>query len=142
MRKVTVTSSEQPRCRAEVAENPWNRGWGLLGRTGLPENQGLWIKRCKYVHTFFMRFPIDLAYLASDGTVIKTCSRLKPYRFSAGERRADSVLELPAGFLDRNEMVVGEKLVMAPTDQQISETPAHGINTTGSVLRSSKKHDT
>ena len=122
MRIVTVTSSDQPRCRVEVAENPWNRGWGLLGRTGLPENQGLWIKQCKYVHTSFMRFPIDLVYLAQDGTVVKTCSRLQPFRFSVGCRRADSVLELPAGFLDRSGMVVGEQLVMAPDDQPTMDT--------------------
>ena len=137
MRKVTVTSSEQPLCWVEVAENPWNRGWGLLGRTGLPEDQGLWIKRCKYVHTFFMRFSIDVAYLASDGTVIKTCSRLKPFRFSAGDRRADSVLELPAGFLDRNDMVVGEKLAMAPNDQQTVDSSARKFDAFGGLTRSS-----
>ena len=137
MREVTITSSEQPRCKAEVAENPWNRGWGLLGRTGLPEDQGLWVKKCKFVHTLFMRFPIDIAYLSCDGTVVKTCSRLKPFRFSAGGRRADSVLELPAGFLDRNEMVVGEKLVMAPTDQQTVDPSAYSGNSIGSLMRSS-----
>ena len=137
MRRVTIALLEQPRCVAEVAENPWTRGWGLLGRTGLPEDQGLWIKQCKYVHTFFMRFPIDIAYLSRDGTVVKTCSRLKPFRFSAGGRRADSVLELPAGFLDRTEMVVGEKLVMAPSDQQTSETSACKFDAFGGLIRSS-----
>ncbi len=137
MRKVTFTSSEQLRCQAEVAENLWNRSWGLLGRTGLPENQGLWIKKCKYVHTYFMRFPIDLVYLDAEGTVVKACSRLKPFRFSAGGRRADSVLELPAGFLDRTEMVVGEKLVMAPADQQASDTSACKFDAFGGLIRSS-----
>lgn len=137
MRIVTVTSSDQPRCRAEVAENPWTRGWGLLGRTGLPEGQGLWIKQCKYVHTSFMRFPIDLVYLAADGTVVKTCSRVKPFRFSAGGRRAHSVLELPAGFLDRNEMAVGEKLVMAPNGRQTVSTSAGKFDAFGGLIRSS-----
>lgn len=137
MRIVTITSSEQPRCSAEVAENPWTRGWGLLGRTGLPEDQGLWIKKCKYVHTFFMRFSIDVVYLSGDGTVVKTCSRLKPFRFSAGGRRADSVLELPAGFLDRSDMVVGEKLVMATIDRQTADTPAGKLDAFGGLIRNS-----
>ena len=142
MREVTITSSEQPQCRAEVAENPWTRSWGLLGRKGLPENQGIWIRKCKYVHTFFMRFPIDVVYLAADGTVVKTCTRLIPFRFSAGSRRADSVLELPAGFLDRREMVVGDKLVMAPADQQTVDTTACGGIGTDSFVRSSMQYDT
>ena len=137
MREVTITSSEQPRCRAEVAGNPWTRSWGLLGRKGLPEDQGLWIRKCKYVHTFFMRFPIDVVYLAADGTVVKTCARLKPFRFSAGGWRADSVLELPAGFLDRSAMVVGDNLVMAPADQQTIDTAARGGKATGSFVSSS-----
>ena len=57
---------------------------------------------------------IDLVYLAADGTVVKTCSGLKPFRFSAGGRRARSVLELPAGFLESRPTVVGEKLAMSP----------------------------
>ena len=137
MREVTITSSEQPQCRAEVAENPWNRGWGLLGRTGLPHDQGLWIKRCKYVHTFFMRFSIDVVYLNADGTVVKTCPRLKPFRFSAGGRRADSVLELPAGFLDRNDIVVGEKLMMAPNYQQTIDSSSCKSDTCGRLIRNS-----
>lgn len=137
MRRVTITSSEQPRCGAEVAENPWTRGWGLLGRTGLPEDQGLWIKKCKYVHTFFMRFSIDVVYLSADRTVVKTCSRLKPFRFSAGGRRADSVLELPAGFLDRSEMVVGEKLVMETIERQTAHTPAGKLDAFAGIIGSS-----
>ena len=84
-----------------------------------------------------MRFTIDLAYLDQDGTVVKTRSRLKPFRFSAGGRRVDSVLELPEGFLDRNEMVVGEKLVMAPNDQQTVDTSAGKLDALGGLIRSS-----
>ena len=122
MREVMIGSSQHLQCRAEVAENLWTRSWGLLGRRGLPEDQGLWIRKCKYVHTIFMKFAIDVVYLAADGKVVKTCSGLKPFRFSAGGRRADSVLELPAGFLDRRNMAVGEKLIMLFIDQQIAET--------------------
>ena len=108
----------------------WTRSWGLLGRKGLPGDLGLWIRKCKYVHTFFMRFPIDAVYLAGDGTVVKTCSRLKPFRFSAGGRRADSVLELPAGSLEGRKVVDGEKLMIAPMDTKAAYTsdgvPANG----------------
>ena len=114
MREALISSSEQVLCRAEVAENLWSRGRGLLGRKGFSEDHGLWISPCKSVHTFFLGFPIDVVYLAADGTVVKTCSRLKPFHFSAGGWRAHSVLELPAGFLDRKRVAVGEKLIIVP----------------------------
>lgn len=97
-------------CLAEVAENPLTRALGLLGRRELPEGRGLWIRPCKSVHTLFMKFPIDIAYLAFDGTVVKTCERLRPFRLSTGGRRAHSVLELPSGFLDRAGLIVGARL--------------------------------
>ena len=122
MREVVVISSEHLLCRAEVAENLWTRGLGLLGRQGLPGDRGLWIKSCRSVHTFLMRFPIDVVYLAADGTVVKTCSRLKPNRFSVGGRRACSVLELPAGSLHRRQVTVGQKLEVAPTNEKAADT--------------------
>ena len=122
MREVVISSSDHLLCRAEVAENLWTRGRGLLGRQGLPEDRGLWIKSCGSVHTFLMRFPIDVVYLAADGTVVKTCSRLKPYRFSVGGRRACSVLELPAGWLHRRQVIIGQKLVVAPTNKKAADT--------------------
>ena len=122
MREVLINSSENLLCRAEVAESLWNRGWGLLGRRGLPADRGLWIKSCGFVHTFAMRFPIDLVYLDEDGTVVKTCSQMQPFRFSLGGRNACSVIELPAGSLHRSTRVkAGQKLVFAP----ISEKPVN-----------------
>src|SRR5580658_6350501 len=47
----------------EVANHGSNRMKGLLGRDGLAPGEGLWIKPCEAVHTFGMRFAIDLVYL-------------------------------------------------------------------------------
>jgi hypothetical protein len=90
---------------------------GLLGRKELPEGHGLWIRPCKSIHTFFMRFPIDVAYVSSDGSVVKTCSRLRPFRLSMGGRGAHSVLELPAGSLERAGLKVGDRLSYSPVDE-------------------------
>ena len=117
MKRVRVDSSGRALCVADVADNPWTRARGLLGRAGLSEGEGLWIRPSKSIHTFFMRFPIDVAYLSSDGTVVKICARLRPFRLSAGGRKAHSVLELPPGLLDGTPLQVGEKLVLTPLDQ-------------------------
>jgi uncharacterized membrane protein (UPF0127 family) len=124
MRKELVRVGEKELCLAEVATNPWTRAVGLLGRKELPEGRGLWIRPCKSIHTFFMRFPIDVAYVSSDGTVVKTCSRLRPFRLSTGGSGAHSVLELPASSLERSELKVGDKLSWSPANE--SAVPGQG----------------
>jgi len=49
--------------RLEVADSASHRSKGLLGRTELEPGHGLWIVPCESVHTFFMKFAIDLVYL-------------------------------------------------------------------------------
>ena len=114
MKEIMISSSGGFLCRAELADSLWTRGWGLLGRKQLGEERGIWIRPCKSVHTLFMRFPIDLVYISADGTVVKTCSGIPPFQFSLGGKRAHSALELPAGFLGRKPIAVGEKLVVGP----------------------------
>ena len=110
-------------CLAEVAENPWTRAVGLLGRKELGEGRGLWIRPCRSIHTFFMRFPIDVAYVSSEGTVVKTRAGLRPFRLSMGGRGAHSVLELPAGSLERAGLKVGDSLSYSPVDKEAQLGP-------------------
>jgi uncharacterized membrane protein (UPF0127 family) len=78
-----------------VAETPRSRllGLALLDRDRAGE--GLLIPRCRAVHTFGMRFALDLVFLAEDGTVA-ALRRAVPPRRLASCRRASAVLELPA----------------------------------------------
>lgn len=80
----------------EVADNSYTRRKGLLGRDSLPVGAGLWIFPCESVHTFAMRFPIDLVYLDRNHIVRKVRSNVPPRRISACFT-AHSILELPAG---------------------------------------------
>ncbi len=96
--------------RAEVATNPWARGKGLLGRRGLPEGGGLVINPCSSIHTFFMAFPIDVAFVAKDGRVVTTAHALKPWRLGPFRRRVRYVVELPAGTLARSGTVPDDYL--------------------------------
>jgi hypothetical protein len=82
--------------RCEVAETTFTRARGLLGRSGLEPNGGMLIDPAGSVHMFFMRFPIDVVFLARDRTVVGVKHRLAPWRV-AGARRAVASLELPAG---------------------------------------------
>ena len=79
---------------ARVARTFAERAKGLIGTKSLPEGEGLLIKRCNAIHTFFMSFPIDATFLDGDGRPVKTVRGIKPWRpFVWGGWRARQVLE-------------------------------------------------
>ena len=95
--------------RCLVADSPWTRMRGLLGRGGLESGEGLLLRPAGSVHMFFMRFPIDVVFLSRDGEVLKIVSDLRPWR-TAGARRAKSALELGTGEAERHGIRVGSRL--------------------------------
>jgi len=86
---------------------------GLLGYDSLPDNHAMVIAPTNAVHTWFMRFSIDLAFVDKAGRVVKTYHSVKPWRV-AGALRAYAVVELAAGSLARNDTVPGDVLAIAP----------------------------
>lgn len=98
--------------RLEVAGDGGRRRKGLLGRSGLAAGEGLWIVPCEAVHTFFMRFPLDLVYLDRAGKVKKVREAVAPWRISAC-LLAHSVLELPAGTIRATHTRAGDRLEIA-----------------------------
>jgi len=99
--------------RLEVADSGPKRNKGLLGRDGLVPGEGLWIVPCESVHTFFMRFPIDLVYLDRKNTIRKVRSAVGPWRLSACFS-AHSVIELPAGTIRNTQSERGDLLEFSP----------------------------
>ena len=83
---------------------------GLLGRTALPEGCALVIEPCTSIHTFFMRFTIDAAFLARDGSVLRALSGLRPWRATRLYPAAALVVELPDGTLARTQTREGDAL--------------------------------
>ena len=72
--------------RLEPAFDSESRRRGLLGRDGLDPEAAILIAPCNSVHTFFMRFTIDVVFASKDGRVLKVCRRLKPWRIAASLR--------------------------------------------------------
>jgi uncharacterized membrane protein (UPF0127 family) len=104
--------------RCHVADSPWPRMRGLLGRRGLESGEGLLLKPAGSVHTFFMRFPIDVVFLSREGDVLKVARALPAWRL-AGARRAKAALELGADEAERRGISVGTRLdltVLAGSD--------------------------
>jgi len=76
------------------------RAKGLLGVPHLDDVQALWLAPCRAVHTFGMRFAIDVVFLDARGKVLRIVPNLPPYRLAVCLRAA-SVLELAAGTMRR-----------------------------------------
>jgi len=93
----------------EVADTSAKRRTGLLKHTRLEPGQGLWIVPCESVHTFFMKFPIDLVYLDRQRKVRKVRSAVPAWRLSAC-LTAHSILELPAGTAEKTGTRAGDEL--------------------------------
>ena len=81
--------------QADVAVRPAQRLIGLLSRRALAAGEALVLPRCSAIHTWFMRFPIDVVFL-SRKAVVTAKSAVRPFRL-VWVRGADTVIELPAG---------------------------------------------
>ena len=88
------------------------RARGLTGRPFMEQGEALVIPRCRHVHTFGMRFAIDVAFLDRSGEVVKTCRDLRPRRVSPLAPRARLVIEFPAGTLDLTGTTPGDTLLV------------------------------
>jgi uncharacterized membrane protein (UPF0127 family) len=93
----------------EAAFDSTSRRRGLLGRDTMPAGSGIVIAPCSGIHTFFMRFPIDIVFASRDGRVVKVCRRVAPWRIALA-LRAFAVIELPSGSLDECDTHVGDAL--------------------------------
>ncbi len=95
--------------RADIANTSAKRRTGLLKHTGLEPGEGLWIAPCEGVHTFGMKFPIDVLFLNREKKILKALPDMVKGRI-AFSLLAHSVLELPAGTLARTGTAAGDQL--------------------------------
>ena len=94
-----------------MADSSAKRRTGLLKHERLNPGEGLWIVPCESVHTFFMKFPIDLVYLDKKHRVRKVRHAVPAWRLSAC-LSAHSILELPAGTAEKTGTQVGDELTI------------------------------
>lgn len=96
--------------KLERADTFWTRFLGLLPYKSLPEGEGLILTPCRSVHTFFMKFSIDVLYLDQYYRIVKVHERVKPWRALAPCKKAIHVLELPAGMIATTETCEGHRI--------------------------------
>lgn len=83
--------------RVKIANSFVSRFVGLLNRRTLSDQDGLWLQPGGSVHTFAMRFPIDLLFLDAQGRVLLYRHAVKPWRVAFAPPKTSYVLELAAG---------------------------------------------
>jgi len=96
-----------------VADTGLTRIIGLLGESELLAGDGLLIVPSQGVHTWGMRFPIDVAVVDKDWRVIGINHHLRPFRITRLFWSGAAVLELPAGTLKSTSTSVGDMIEFA-----------------------------
>lgn len=97
-----------------LANTAWSRMKGLLAHKKMESNEALVIEPCNSVHTFFMRFPIDVFFLDQHWHVLGIAHSLKPWRLSKIFFSAKRVVEMQAGTAHRLALKKGDELCLNP----------------------------
>lgn len=115
-RQVVLASSLTP------AFDSASRRRGLLGRDKMAPGEGLVIAPSNAIHTFRMRFAIDVLFVARDGRILKLRGSMPPNRMAAAWR-GFAVIELPAGTLAGTGVGPGDRVEVRPAAAAIGATP-------------------
>ena len=110
------------------------RAVGLLSKSGLEPGEALWIVPSRGVHTWGMRFPIDVLALDESGVVIDRVRSLRPWRIRLPRRGTAGVLELAAGTVDKSGTELGHRILF----EIVEDSPVHG--STSSPVPGSNGH--
>ena len=94
--------------RVKAAVDSRSRREGLLGRAGL-DDEALIIAPCNAVHTFFMRFPIDVIFADRQGVITRCVPNVRPWRLT-GALRGFATIEVAAGTIGRTHSARGQRI--------------------------------
>ena len=87
-----------------------HRAVGLLARTTLRPDEGVWITSCRAIHTLGMRVAIDVIFVDAESRVLRIHSNVRPNRFALSCSGAKSVVELGCGALREIDLLPGDRL--------------------------------
>lgn len=97
--------------KVKIADNFILRTKGLIGKSTLPDGEGLFLYNTISIHMCFMRFAIDAIYFDKQYKIVKIVRNLKPWTGISGCLKAKSCLELRAGEADRLGLAVGDVVI-------------------------------
>jgi uncharacterized membrane protein (UPF0127 family) len=109
MARIVHVGSERVLAHARIADRPVARMIGLLAHRTLDSGDGLVLRPCASIHTCFMRFAIDVAFVDAQGLVVHVVERMRPFRMSWASRAREAI-ELPAGTLAAAGVSAGQRI--------------------------------
>lgn len=107
---VNTTRNAALGCRIRLADSWWSRLRGFLGRPEPIIGDGILLSPCSRIHTFGMRFPLDVLFLDRKGRVLETYPDVRPWRMTPRIRNSAYALELPVGTIRHSGTQAGDRL--------------------------------
>lgn len=96
--------------KVKVADNFFTRSVGLLSSNSISSGEALVIKPCCSIHTFFMKFSIDVIFVNKKNEVVATYENVKPFRILPIHLTSNYVVELRAGEISAKGITKGDVL--------------------------------
>ncbi len=96
--------------KVRAATSFFSRLRGLMFKKSLRAGEGILLVPCRAVHTCFMRFPVDVAFLSREGVVLRVFREARPWRATTVVRGAWAALELSAGTMRDSALQEGDLL--------------------------------
>jgi uncharacterized protein len=100
--------------RIRIADSLRARMRGFLFRRPPQTGEGLFLTACRGVHTYWMRYPLDVLLIDEAGNVIAAHAALPPGTRTPLYRSARFALELPTGAIHATGTAVGDRLSWKP----------------------------
>jgi uncharacterized protein len=112
MKVVNLTNGAELVNQLATADTFFTRLKGLMFSKDLPAGHGLIIQPCQSIHTFFMNYPIDVIYLSNELEIVGLDETIKPGTVGKFHKQSQSVLELPAGTIQKTGTQIGNYLTI------------------------------
>jgi uncharacterized membrane protein (UPF0127 family) len=110
LRSVELRTPGGVAVQCRLADGFASRFFGLMGRKSLPGGEGMLFVPGGSIHTFFMRFPLDVAFLSREGNALRVAAGVRPWRLTRAPRGTKFVLELAEGQAAADGLVEGARL--------------------------------
>lgn len=112
--------------QAVLTRTPLQRLFGLAFRQRLGAEEALWLKPCYSIHTWGMRFPLDVVFLDSSGRILGLLEDVRPWRICRTFVKTRSVLEMNSGTITDRGLKVGDNLTFLPETESSMEQGRRG----------------
>lgn len=116
MQLVNLTTGDVLADKVETADTFFKRFKGLMLKKYMPESYAMHLKPCRSIHTFFMKFPIDVLYLDGENNIVGIEENLAPGKIGKKVKKARTVVELPKGQISKTETEVGHSIGYKTSD--------------------------